>query len=511
MAKRLWIAVVIAAAMMSACKSSSSKKSDPASNIGNGDATRTASLATDPVERALLNLGIDGGVSTLDLNQADYREGRIVAAHLHLLRETLLVEGSKPQPRVLGIDRGALSPAWVSSLPEPSLYPVGANADAAVFVSKHYVTPVRLRDGLRTLRFGADGAQRPPIELPFTPTAGAAVQHDSAYVPSLGSSVNNKKLESFSRLTGQRGWGWRAQGDILTSPLVGGSSGDPKLYFVTNRGIATCLDARNYGFGPDTPRWEQRLAAGVGSRHHPFLTRDTADMVGGMFIVDRKGTIYCIDRITGRRRWANSTGRTPAAGPQVFGNLCIVKMSSGFVAYDRDNVLYRATVVAGASNGASIDLRNGGPMTVGSASDADLTINDAKTQKIHLTFRVEGEILTVVATDDGEMRVDGADVGKRTTVENGSDIRIGTSTIQIEDRGALALWSDLKADRIVCRVGNKLVVAKGNALRAIDAYTGEPTSDWVAIPGMRLCPSNTHDANLAVLVGDARLYTLFPR
>jgi hypothetical protein len=234
-------------------------------------------------------------------------------------------------------------------------------------------------------------------------------------------------------------------------------------------------------------------------------------MVGGFFVVDRKGTIYCIDRITGRRRWTNSTGRTPVAGPEVFGNLCIVKMANGFIAYDRDNVVYKVTVAAGASEGATMFLRNGRAKTVGSGSDADLTVNDSKVAMSHLTFRVEGEILTVAANESAKMRVDGADVGKRTTVENGSEIRIGMSALTIEDRGSDALWSGLKVDRVVCRVGNKLVVSKDDMLRAIDAYTGEPTSGWVRVPGMRLCPSNPHDANLAVLVGDARLYTLYPR
>jgi len=510
MAKRLWIAVVIAAAMTTACKSSSKKKSESSSSIG-GSATRTASLSDDPVERALLSLGIDGGVSALDLNQTSYREGRVVAAHLHLLPGTLLVEGNGDRPRVVGIDRGSLSPAWISSLPERSLFPVGASADAAFFVSKHFLTPIELEDGRRTLRFGPNGAQRPPIEFPFTPTGPATGQHDTVYCPSLGSSLNNKKIESFSRLTGQRGWGWRALGDILSAPLVGGSSGDPKLYFVTNTGIATCLDARNYGFGPDGVRWEQRLEAGVGQGHQPFLTADTANMVGGYFLVDRRGTIYCFDRITGRRRWTNSTGRNPVGGPQIFGNLCIVKMDSGFVAYDRDNVVYRASVTAGDTSGAAIYLRNGPPKTVGSASDADLTLADPKVAGIHLTLRVEGEVLTVATDEDAEMRVDGADAGKRTTVADGAEIRVGTTVISIEDRGSMALWKDLKVDRIVCRVGNKLVVAKGDSLCAIDAYTGAATCDWVRIPGLRFCPTNTHDSSVSVLVGDARIYSLFPR
>ena len=110
-----------------------------------------------------------------------------------------------------------------------------------------------------------------------------------------------------------------------------------------------------------------------------------------------------------------------------------------------------------------------------------------------------------------DVRVDGAEVGKRTTVEDGAEIRVGTTVLSIEDRGSMALWKDLKVDRIVCRVGNKLVVAKGDSLCAIDAYTGVAMCDWVRIPGMRFCPTNTHDSSVSVLVGDASIYSLFPR
>jgi hypothetical protein len=267
MAKRLWIAVLIAAAIV-ACKSSKKGEQGGSSKIESGK-TATASVGESRAESALRTLGIDGAVSTLDLNQASYRDGPLNVAALHLLRNFVLAEGSGSKPRVIGIARSNLNARWISYLPEPSIYDVGENWDTALFVSKHYITPLDLADGRRAFRLPNSEIRAPAKALPFTPTAGAAGQSDTIYIPSLGSSVNNKKLESFSLVSGQRGWGWRALGDVVTRPLVGGPSGDPKLYFVTNTGIATCLDARNYGFGPQAPRWESRLSDGVAEGHSP--------------------------------------------------------------------------------------------------------------------------------------------------------------------------------------------------------------------------------------------------
>ncbi|MHC4939925.1 MAG: outer membrane protein assembly factor BamB family protein [Planctomycetota bacterium] len=508
MAKRLWIAVLIAAAVV-ACKSSKKDDKGGTSKIESGK-TATASVGESLAEKALRDLGIDGAVSTLDLNQATYRDGPLNIAALHPLREYVLAEGSGEKPRVVGIKRSNLNATWISYLPEPSIYNVGENWDTALFVSKHYITPLDLIDGRRSFRLPNSEIRAPAKPLPFTPTGGAAAQSDTVYIPSLGSSVNNKKLESFSLVSGQRGWGWRALGDVVTTPLVGGPSGDPKLYFVTNTGIATCLDARNYGFGPQEPRWESRLSDGVAEGHQPFLTSDTTNIVGAYYIVDRRGTIYCIDRITGRRRWTNTTGEVPTAGPMVFGDVCVVPMRSGLMAFDKENVVYRVEVVAGPSKGASATVRAGKAVTVGSGG-TDLVVSDPKVAKVHLTLRVQGEILSVMATEDASMRIDGADIGKRSTVENGTEIAIGGSVLRITDVGKRPLWKGLKYDRIVVRIGDKLIAAKGMKMQAIDAYTGEPAGEMVAPPGARAIPSNPWDSVLVVLTGNATLHALYPR
>ena len=129
----------------------------------------------------------------------------------------------------------------------------------------------------------------------------------------------------------------------------------------------------------------------------------------------------------------------------------------------------------------------------------------------HVTFRVEGEVLSVVTSDEAKMRVGGAEVGNRTTLEQGGEVRIGNTVLQITDNGSKALWKDLPVDRVIVRVGNRMVVTKDGMLRVINAYTGEPEGEWVRVDNLRFVPSNTHDSNLHVLVGDAELYTLYPR
>jgi len=508
MAKRLWIAVLIAAALV-ACKSSSKHDEQNGTSKMDPGGTATAHAGDSHSEAAIRSLGIDGAIATLDLNQASYRDGPIKVARLHLLREFLLAEGSAAKPRIVGILRGNLNAKWISYLPEASSFEVGENADTAFVVSLHYLTPLELADGRRTFRLANSEVRGPAKPLPFTPTAGAAGQSDTVYLPSLGSSVNNKKVESFSLISGQRGWGWRALGDVLTRPLVGGPSGDPKLYFVTNTGIATCLDARNYGYGPQDPRWESRLESGVAEGHQPFLTEDTEEIVGAYYIVDRKGKIYCFDRITGRRRWTNPTGDVPEGGPMVFGDVCVVPMRSGLMAFDKQNVVYRVEVVSGPAKGASATVRAGTPLTVGRSGD--LRVNDPKVAGIHLTFRVQGEVLNVEAAEDASMRVDGADVGRRGTVENDTEVALGDSVLRISDIGQRPLWKGLKYDRVVVRVANKLVVARGTTLQTIDAYSGETLSEAVNIPGVRLIPSNPYDAVLVAVTGDATLHALYPR
>ena len=92
MAKRLWIAVLIAAAV--ACKSSNGDGDGSSNNSGGGSSG--GSYPGSGVENALRQLGIPGGVRTLDLNQANFQSGKLRVRALHMTRDFVLAEGSNP-------------------------------------------------------------------------------------------------------------------------------------------------------------------------------------------------------------------------------------------------------------------------------------------------------------------------------------------------------------------------------------------------------------------------------
>ncbi|MGH7163532.1 MAG: PQQ-binding-like beta-propeller repeat protein [Planctomycetota bacterium] len=473
-----------------------------AANLGDRDAT----------ERALMHLGIDARILRHDLNRAGGKRGRIVIRQTHLLSDLILLETSDAKPNVYAIRRDALEPRWQAALMEPTEFRVGENEDTVLLVSAHYLHALAADSGRRAMEYveGAlQGLARPPLLLPFSPTGGAAAQPDTVYVPSLGSPGNNKTIESFSLITGQRGWGYRTLGNILTSPAVGGSRGDPKLYFVTDQGALTCLDAARYAFGPRAPRWEMRLDSGCDLDF--FLTDDTKAEVGALYLVDRRGVVYCVDRITGTRRWLHATGRRPAGAPRVFGNVCVVPLQSGLCGFDKDNVGYTLTVKGGPDDGKTFHVRKDGAAAVGSGGDAKIRVSGPGVAASHATLEIQGEVLHVAPAEGKRVLLSGRPVQGSSRVLSGDDLALGGVVLAVTDHGTQPLWRDLPYDEIVARIGDKLVARAGRKLSLLDAYTGEAVAGPVDIPSARLFPANTKDANLYIVGGDAVLYTLYPR
>ncbi|MHC4732365.1 MAG: FHA domain-containing protein, partial [Planctomycetota bacterium] len=313
----------------------------------------------------------------------------------------------------------------------------------------------------------------------------------------------------FSLVTGQRGWGYRTSGDIMTTPIVTGGIGDPKLYFVTTSGLVTCMDATNYGYAPDRPRWEELLETGVD--HDFFVTEDARGEVGSIFLVDREGMVYCLNRITGERRWVNATGLKPVGAPAVFGDICIVKMTNGLCGFDRTNVVYRLIVESGPEEGNSYWVRAGTAYTLGSGDKVDLTLSDKAVGATHLTLKVEGEVLTATTSGEHTMRLDGGKAGKREIVRDGSLLAIGNTILRIEDRGSAPLWCGLKYDRIVGMVGDVLIAQSGATLAALNPWNGAVVKGPYDLAGMRVIPANTTSGTLFAVGGDAITYALFPR
>ncbi|MCK6460014.1 MAG: PQQ-binding-like beta-propeller repeat protein [Planctomycetes bacterium] len=490
MTKRLVFVAFIAATM--ACKSSTTSKSGGDQGRAKSGTGAMAPVGRDAVEIALMGLGIEGRPLRIDLNQ-DRKGEQIRFAQAHLTGDLLLLETSEKKPRVYAFQRGTLQASWASDLMEPTAFPVASNGDTVVLVSPHYAHCLEAFTGRGALQFmsgGLEGVTMPPKELPFTPTGGAAVGNDTFYIPSLGSPRNNKNIESFSMVTGQVGWGYRAPGDILTSPVVGGPSTDPKLYFVTRTGLVTCMDATNYGFPPVGPtRWEALLEAGVDYDIH--VTEDTASDAGSVFVVDREGVVYCLNRITGARRWTHATARTARGGPKVFGPVCVVPMTKGLCAFDTVNVIYALKISGGPEDGKTRWVRSGQPATIGG-----------------VTFKLEGEILTA---SGGSFRVNRNAPVERAPLYNDSEVLIGATVVKVEDHGSRPLWQDKDYDAILARMGEKLIAKKGDKLVALDMWTGEPAGETVSIAGVRLIPVNTSSANLYLVGGNAVVYGFYPR
>ena len=485
------------------------------SNISSGSRAALARPieGRDAIEIALMSLGFEGRVLRVDLNEQREKKSKLEIAQAHLIGDILLLESdagvkvkktrkpsarrspSKPkpgvQPMLLALRRSDLYPLWVSPIMEPNKFPIAANHDTVVLISEHYAHALELDTGRRAIRFMKGelaGLAQPFRRLAFTPTAGAAVGNDTMYLPTLGTAANNKTIMSRSLIVGLLGWGYRSSADVLTTPAIGGGASDPKLYFVTRTGHVVCMDATNYGFPPRGTNWEQLLEAGVD--YDLLVTADDADEAGAVFLADRTGVVYCLNRITGERRWVNATGKTPTGGPTVFGNICVVPMESGLLGFDTRNVIYALREESGESAGKVHWIRAGKPRVLDNG----------------LTVAIEGEVLVVsgagVAADDGAP-------GDRAVVRNGSKVLFRDQVLLVEDHGSAPLWTDLGYDRIVGRVGEQLIAQKGNTLVVIDQWTGEAAGAPVSVPGARLIPTNSTTANLFVIGGDATVYALF--
>lgn len=517
MAKRLVLAAFLAAVV--ACKSTGGKsgKSEsemPGARTGSGAAAVTGHDAT---ENALLALGLDGRVARLDLNTATWKQGRVVVSQMHLMSEVLLLESAgdpKTPPHVHAVLRAGLEPRWVSELSEPTRFAAGENEDTLLLLSEHYLHALETHTGRRAFAFTTgelSGLRRPALLLPFTPTGGAAGQSDTVYVPSLGSPENNKSVESFSLVTGERGRGWRTHGDLFSRAIVGGDRGDPKLYIVTDTGIVTCLDAFNYGYEPRL-RWEHALEGRIGHGIEAFLTPDGRGTVGALYTVDEEGMVYCLDRITGSRRWVHATSRRPVAGPLVYGDLCVVKMKSGLVGFDAGNLVYTLTATSGPDAGKTFWVRPGKPVTLGSGGKADLSVSDKSVGASHMSLEFQGEALWASCKGaKNRMSMNGGPASARGVLLHGSTVKVGETVFAVASRGSEPLWTDLPYDRIVAKAGDRLVAAKGMDLTVLNAWTGEPVGPTVNLAGARLVSTNTLDGNLFAVGGDAVVYALFVR
>ncbi|MDH3591158.1 MAG: PQQ-binding-like beta-propeller repeat protein [Planctomycetota bacterium] len=510
MAKRLLVTGLLISLTV-ACESTDNGKRGDMGSGAMSASDSTAVMGRDATEAAMMSLG-DGRLLRIDLNEGRAADKRIRIAQAHLVGDLLLLETDEAEPRVFALEREGLAARWVSSLKEPSKFPLHGNADAILSTSAHYAQALDALTGRRSMQFvgGAlDGLRRPHLELPSTPTGGGVLGNDSFYVPVLPSPGSNKTFESFSLVTGRRGWGYRTSGDLLTAPQTAGGSADPKVYFVTTTGLVTCIDATNYGFEPSGTRWDTLLEAGT--KFGISVTEDTRSVAGGVYAVDENGVMYCLNRITGERRWTHATGMIPMGKPMVFGDICVVAMKSGLAAFDAANVSYDVTVIEGTDKGKSFTVRSGRATSIGSGDRAEISLSDKGVAAQHCTLEIQGELLVASSTsDDNTLRADGSRPLNRAVVYSGSTLKIGATVLKITDRGSKPLWTGKNFDGIIGRVGDSLLAATGNTVTLVNAWSGAE-GDSATLASGRLMPANTGSANVFVVGGDAVVYALYPR
>jgi hypothetical protein len=495
MAMRLFLICLLATAF--ACKSKQTREDEQQTSVsGSSTAASASAVGRDAVEKALLGLGIPGRVLRYDLNEANWKEGPVQVRQVHLLSDTIVLEGKQdkaPSLRVYAMDRRTMNFKWVSEINEPTMFRAAESEDAIFLLSLHYLHALEKRGGRGAMQFVGgplDGVRKPPLRLPFRPTGSCDGQSDTVFIPTFGAADSNKNIESFSLVTGDRGWGYRASADIMTAARVGGSSGDPKLYWVTRTGHVTCMQASNYGFAPRAPDWEALLEAGV--KFDFALTEDSAAAAGALFLMDNEGMVYCLDRITGKRRWTHATKRRATAAPQVFGDVCVVTTDKGLVGFDRDNVLYDLTAADGDSKGEVTTIGTAGGSLGG------------------LTFEIQNEVLYASAGEDGKFMLNGRSTG-RAALRGGDTVTIGNTNYDVTDRGTTPLWVDLDYERILGRIDDHLLAVKDTTVHVINARTGEASGASANFSGARFIPTNTWDRNVFVVAGDAIVYALYPR
>jgi len=252
------------------------------------------------------------------------------------------------------------------------------------------------------------------------------------------------------------------------------------------------MNATNYGRAPARSQWQTLAETGV---DQPLtVTEDTKDSPGAVYIADKEGVVYSYNRITGQRNWIHATGARPTAGPEVFGPILVVRTGEGMHVFDARNVVYEVHVLDGPMAGSVKWIRGFGQTALGG-----------------LTWQIRGENLVVTAGEGQTFAVDGADGYSNTAVVNGSVVVADGVRYRIVDRDTKPLWISDDYDRIVARIGDRLVASQGDALVVLDAWKGEPVGEAVEIPGLRLMPANHRTPNLYLVCEDATLYALYPR
>ena len=112
-----------------------------------------------------------------DLNEADWKHGRVRIKQVHLLDDLFVLEGQHGdkggKPMVYALDRSNMLFKWMSEINEATRFPATENDDVVLLCSLHYLHALDKRSGRRALHFVGgqlNGLERPHQRLHFRPT-----------------------------------------------------------------------------------------------------------------------------------------------------------------------------------------------------------------------------------------------------------------------------------------------------------------------------------------------------
>jgi outer membrane protein assembly factor BamB len=240
--------------------------------------------------------------------------GPVSLVQVYLMSEDLLAVDT--QGKVYCLSRRDLTPRWISSLHAPLAAPPTESPVEYVFAE----VDARGASWLQwfSKRSGAQG-DASPVRLPYSFSAGVSATASTAYVGSLGGSMDNKSIQTVNLADGAPGWGYRTLGRVVATPTVD-PSGTMVIVASEDRTVMA-LPAAAAGEPPLGPNWEVQVLAGTVA--NPVLTRDWA------FVGSKDNFLRAFDLHSGGVRWMQGTDAPIVRTPWLVGRTVAEEVATG--------------------------------------------------------------------------------------------------------------------------------------------------------------------------------------
>jgi outer membrane protein assembly factor BamB len=240
--------------------------------------------------------------------------GPVSLVQVYLMSEDLLCVDT--QGKIYCLSRRDLTPRWISTLHAPLAAPPAETPVEYVCAEVDHRGASWLQWFSR--RSGAQG-DASPARIPYSLSAGVSATASTAYVGSMGGSMDNKTVQTLNLADGSPGWGWRTLGRVVATPTVD-PSGTVVIVASEDNSVIS-LPAGSAGEPPLGPLWEAQVLGPTVA--NPVLTRDWA------FIASKDNFLRCFDLHSGSVRWLQGTDAPLVRAPWVVGRTVAEEVTTG--------------------------------------------------------------------------------------------------------------------------------------------------------------------------------------